>query len=226
MARFSRMQVLGEMYNLGLVPIFYNPDPETAKKVVSACAAGGARLIELTNRGDYAFKVFSELTEYMAKEAPEAILGVGSVLEEATAAQFLNAGANFVVSPNFNEEVARMCNRRKVAYIPGCGTVSEISLAEEMGSEIVKIFPGGEVGGPGFIKAVRGPLPWTSIMPTGGVDTTAESIGAWFKAGVVAVGVGSNLITKDLVKARDYAGITAMTRQVLSLIEEARAATK
>ena len=223
MARFDRMQVLNEMYRLGLVPIFYNPDLETAKKIVAACAAGGARLIELTNRGDYGFKVFSKLVEYAAAELPELILGVGSVLEGATAAQFLNAGANFVVSPNLNPEVARMCNRRKVTYIPGCGTVSEISQAEELGSEIVKIFPGGQIGGPGFIKAVRGPLPWTSIMPTGGVAPTRESLGGWIEAGAVCLGLGSKLISKDAVAKGDFEEISRKVADCLALIEEVRA---
>ncbi len=223
MARFDRMQVLNEMYRLGLVPIFYNPDLEAAKKIVAACAAGGARLIELTNRGDYGFKVFSKLVEYAAAELPELILGVGSVLEGATAAQFLNAGANFVVSPNLNPEVARMCNRRKVTYIPGCGTVSEISQAEELGSEIVKIFPGGQIGGPGFIKAVRGPLPWTSIMPTGGVAPTRESLGGWIEAGAVCLGLGSNLISKDAVAKGDFEEISRKVADCLALIEEVRA---
>lgn len=223
MARFSRMQVLNETYRLGLVPIFYNPDLETAKKIVAACAAGGAKLIEMTNRGDNAFRVFSDLIEYTATEYPDVILGVGSILEEGTAALYLNTGANFVVAPNLNPKVAGMCNRRKVAYIPGCGTVSEISLAEELGSEIIKIFPGGQIGGPGFIKAVRGPLPWTSLMPTGGVAPTRESLGGWIEAGAVCLGLGSKLISKKDVAQNDFEGISRKVADCLTLIKEVKA---
>jgi 2-dehydro-3-deoxyphosphogluconate aldolase/(4S)-4-hydroxy-2-oxoglutarate aldolase len=140
-----------------------------------------------------------------------------------TAALYIASGANFVVGPVLNAEIARLCNRRKVAYSPGCGSVSEISQAEELGVEIVKIFPGDEVGGPGFVKAVRGPMPWTRIMPTGGVDATRESVQGWIKAGAACLGMGSRLIRKDLVATENYAAIRDTTRQVLEWIREARA---
>jgi 2-dehydro-3-deoxyphosphogluconate aldolase/(4S)-4-hydroxy-2-oxoglutarate aldolase len=222
MARFSRLEVLNTMFDTGLVPVFYHGDVAVAKKVVKACADGGAKVVEFTNRGDFAPEVFKQLSQYMSQEAPEIILGVGSVIDAPTAALYIAYGANFVVGPVLNEAVARLCNRRKIAYSPGCGSASEISYAEELGVEIVKIFPGKSVGGPDFVKAVLGPCPWTRIMPTGGVDATEESIRAWFKAGVACVGMGSKLIRKDLVAAGNWAEIAAKVRQVLYWIKEAQ----
>lgn len=223
MARFSRLEVLNTIIDTGLVPVFYNADVEVAKNVAKACAAGGSRVLEFTNRGDFAPEVFKELSRYLAQQHPEIVLGVGSVVDEPTAALYIAYGANFVVGPISNEAIARLCNRRKVAYMPGCGSASEISYAEELGVEIVKIFPGSSVGGPGFVKSVLGPCPWTRIMPTGGVDATEESIRAWFKAGVACVGMGSKLITKELVAAGDFEAISRKVAQVLAWIREARA---
>jgi len=222
MARFSRLDVLNAMVDTGLVPVFYHADVEVAKQVVQACAAGGAKVIEFTNRGDFAPEVFKELARYVDGEGLEVMLGVGSVIDEPTAALYIAYGANFVVGPILNEGVARLCNRRKVAYSPGCGSATEISRAEELGVEIVKIFPGGSVGGPEFVKAVLGPCPWTRIMPTGGVEASEESIRAWFEAGVACVGMGSNLVRKELVAAGDWEGITAKVRQVLEWIRDVR----
>jgi 2-dehydro-3-deoxyphosphogluconate aldolase/(4S)-4-hydroxy-2-oxoglutarate aldolase len=222
MARFDRMTVLNAMLDTSLVPIFYNGDLAVCKEVAQACARGGARLVEFTNRGDRAWNVFTELIGALAKTDPTIILGAGTVLDAPTAAMYLASGANFIVGPNFNPEVARMCNRRKVAYIPGCGTVSEISAAEEMGAEVVKIFPGGQLGGPGFVKAVLGPMPWTRLMPASGVDVTQENVQGWIKAGAACLGVGSNLIRKDYLSAGNYEAITDGVRRVLNWIREAK----
>jgi 2-dehydro-3-deoxyphosphogluconate aldolase/(4S)-4-hydroxy-2-oxoglutarate aldolase len=222
MARFDRLTVLNAIVETGLVPVFYNGDLGVSKQIAAACAAGGAKVVEFTNRGDRAWNVFTQLVEWAEKAQPAVILGVGSVIDAPTAALYIGSGANFVVGPVLNPEVARLCNRRKVAYMPGCGSASEISEAEELGVEIVKVFPGAEVGGPGFVKAILGPMPWTRIMPTGGVGATEESIRGWFGAGVTCVGIGSKLITKELVAAGDYDGISKTVAQVLVWIQTAR----
>jgi len=222
MARFQRLDVLQRMLSAGLVPVFFHPDPAVGRSIIAACADGGAPLVEFTNRGDRAFLVFSEIEAWAAQERPDVILGVGSVIDPATAALYINAGANFVVGPILHPEVARICNRRKIAYAPGCGSASEISQAEELGVEVCKVFPGGEVGGPPFVKAILGPCPWTKIMPTGGVEATRESVQAWIRAGAACLGMGSNLVTKDLVAKKEFAGITEKVRQVLAWIREAR----
>jgi 2-dehydro-3-deoxyphosphogluconate aldolase/(4S)-4-hydroxy-2-oxoglutarate aldolase len=216
------MTVLNRILDLGLVPVFYHQSVEVAYRIAAACALGGGQVVEFTNRGDFAPQVFGAIAQRFAKEDPSVILGVGSVVDAPTAALYIAHGANFVVGPVLNPEVARLCNRRKIAYSPGCGSASEIAQAEELGVEIVKVFPGSCVGGPGFVKSVLGPCPWTRIMPTGGVDATEESIRAWFDAGVACVGVGSKLIRKDLVAAGDFASITRNVAQVLAWIRAAR----
>ena len=222
MARFDRLTVLNTMLDTGLVPVFFNSDFSVAKEIVAACADGGAQVVEFTNRGDRAWIVFTQLIEWTEQARPETILGVGSVIDAPTAALYIASGANFVVGPVLNPAVAGLCNRRKVAYSPGCGSVSEISEAEELGVEIVKVFPGGQVGGPAFIKAVRGPMPWSRIMPTGGVSPTKENVQEWIRAGAACLGIGSKLIRKDRVAAGDYAAIRDNVRRVLAWIREAR----
>lgn len=220
MARFTRIQVALKMAETGLIPVFYHKDVELCKKVLKACYDGGVRVFEFTNRGDFAHEVFAELNKFSAKELPELILGVGSVVEAGTTSLYIQLGTNFIVSPVLNEDMAKVCNRRKVMWSPGCGSVTEISKAEELGAEVVKIFPGSQVGGPKFVEAVKGPLPWSSIMPTGGVDTSEENLAAWFKAGVTCVGMGSQLITKDVVEKGDFQKLTNECKKALEVIKK------
>ncbi len=222
MARFDRLTVLNTVIDIGLVPLFYNDDAQLCKDVIGALVAGGARVVEFTNRGDQALEVFKQLVPHFAKAEPQLILGVGSVVDGPTAALAIAYGANFVVGPMLNAEVARICNRRKVAYMPGCGSVSEISAAEELGVEICKVFPGNQVGGPGFIKAVMGPMPWSRLMPTGGVSLDEANIKGWITAGAVCVGMGSDMVRKEWLAARDFEKITASAKQALQWIREAR----
>jgi 2-dehydro-3-deoxyphosphogluconate aldolase / (4S)-4-hydroxy-2-oxoglutarate aldolase len=220
MARFTRIQVALKMAETGMIPVFYHKDTDICKKVLKACYDGGVRVFEFTNRGDFAHEVFAELNKYAAKELPEMILGVGSIVEAGTTSLYIQMGANFIVSPVINEDMAKVCNRRKISWSPGCGSVTEISKAEELGAEIVKIFPGSQVGGPKFVEAVKGPLSWSSIMPTGGVDTSEENLSAWFKAGVTCVGMGSQLITKDVIEKGDYQKLTDECKKALEIIKK------
>jgi len=218
----DRMTVLSAMIDRGVIPVFYHPDVEVCQRVIQACADGGAKCIEFTNRGEFAAHVFFEVTRHFAKADPSVIMGVGSVVDAPTAGVYIANGAKFVVGPLTNPDVAKLCNRRKIPYSPGCGSATEIGYAEELGCEIVKVFPGGSVGGPEFVKAMLGPCPWTRIMPTGGVDATEESLTQWFKAGVACVGIGSNLITKELLAAKDYAGVEKKVGETIALIRKIR----
>jgi 2-dehydro-3-deoxyphosphogluconate aldolase/(4S)-4-hydroxy-2-oxoglutarate aldolase len=221
MARFMRLEVTNTLLDVGLVPLFYHGELETAIEVIAACARGGARSIEFTNRGELAYPVFTELVKHFAKADPSIVLGIGSIMDAPTAALYLASGANFIVGPSFNPEIAKLCNRRKVLYIPGTATGTEIATAEEYGAEICKVFPGDTLG-PGFIKAVLAPCPWHRLLPTGGVDATEASIGEWIKAGAAAVGLGSKLITADAIKARNFDSIAAKVAQCVGWIQKAR----
>ena len=219
MSRFKRMFVLNKIDEIGLVPVFYFPDVETSKSIIKACYEAGALCIEMTNRGDFAIDVFKELENYCKKELPDVILGVGSIVDAPTAALYIMYGANFVVGPCIDEETAILCNKRKISYMPGCGSATEIHKAESLGVEVCKVFPGAEVGGPAFVKAIKGPCPWTSIMPTGGVNPTKESLTEWFEAGITAAGIGSNLITKEILKNKDFKKLTSDIKETLSMIK-------
>ncbi|RYF92749.1 MAG: bifunctional 4-hydroxy-2-oxoglutarate aldolase/2-dehydro-3-deoxy-phosphogluconate aldolase [Caulobacteraceae bacterium] len=218
----DRMSVLTGMMQQGVIPVFYHPDPEICVHVIQACANAGAPCIEFTNRGDFAAHVFLDVARHFAKVDPRVVMGVGSVVDAPTAGIYIANGAKFVVGPVLNADVAKVCNRRMIPYSPGCGSASEISYAQELGCEIVKVFPGTQVGGPEFVKAVLGPMPWTRIMPTGGVDPTEDSVKAWFGAGIVAAGMGSKLITQDLLDAKDWAGIETTVRETVQLIARHR----
>ncbi len=207
------------MEKTGFVPLFYNDDIEISKKVVKVCYDGGARLLEFTNRGDFAHEIFSELNKYALKELPGMILGAGSVTDAGTASLYMQLGANFIVTPVLREDIALVCNRKKVLWSPGCGSLTEIAKAEELGCEIVKLFPGG-IYGPDFVKAIKGPCQWTSIMPTGGVSPTRENLEAWFKAGVTCVGMGSKLMVKKEDETYDYDKIQTLTKNSLAIIAE------
>ena len=217
MATFNKLQVLNSMKNTGIVPVFYNSDANIAKNVLKACYDGGIRVFEFVNRGDFASEVFVELVKYAKVECPEMILGIGSIVDAPTAALFLQYGANFVVGPYLNAEVAKLCNRHLVPYVPGCGSVTEIGLAQELGCDVTKVFPAGNVGGPSFVKNVLAPLPWSNIMATGAVEPTEENLKAWFKAGVFCVGMGSQLFPADLIKAQNWEAITEICTKSISL---------
>ena len=222
MARFSRIQVALRMEKAGIIPVFYHPDPEICFEVIRACYLGGLDVFEFTNRGDFAHEVFGAVNKRLAAELPEVILGAGSIIDAGTASLYIQLGANFIVSPVLKEDMAITCNRRKVLWAPGCGSLSEISRAEELGAEVVKIFPGEQVGGPGFVKAIKGPMPWSSVMPTGGVDPSLESLRAWFDAGVSCVGMGSQLISSNIIKNRQFEQLTEKVKTAVENLKHAR----
>ena len=221
MAQFSRIEVANAMKEVGMIPLFYNGDIELSKNVLKACYDGGARLLEFTARGDFAHEIFAELNKYAIAELPGMMLGVGSITDAGAASLYMALGANFIVTPVFREDIAIACNRKKVLWSPGCGSLTEIARAEELGCEIVKLFPG-DLYGPNFVKGIKGPCPWTSIMPTGGVSPTEENLSGWFNAGVTCVGMGSKLISKEIIANKDYAKLTQDVKDALAIIEKVR----
>jgi 2-dehydro-3-deoxyphosphogluconate aldolase / (4S)-4-hydroxy-2-oxoglutarate aldolase len=224
MAQYTRHKVISVLQQNGMVPLFYHEDADTAKEIIKACYDGGARLLEFTHRGDFAQEVFRELIDYTRTNLPGMILGVGSVTDAASASYYMMIGANFIVTPVFREDIAIVCNRRKVLWSPGCASLTEIARAEELGAEIVKLFPG-NLYGPSFVKAIKGPQPWTSIMPTGGVTTEADNLKAWFDAGVTCVGMGSQLISSTVIKNKAYAELTETVKSTLALIQSLKKST-
>jgi len=222
MAKFDKLAVMAKIEETGMVPVFYHKDVEVAKKVIKACYDGGVRAFEFTNRGDFAHEVFAECVKYAAKECPELAMGVGSVVDAPTAALYIQLGACFIVGPLFNPDIAPVCNRRLIPYCPGCGSVSEVGKAQELGCDLCKVFPG-DVYGPAFVKGMKAPMPWSKIMVTGGVAPTEENLTGWFKAGVYCVGMGSKLFPKDKVEAEDWQYVTDKCRECLEVIKKCKA---
>jgi len=222
MAKYTRIEVATVMKETGMIPLFYHGDVALGKEVLKACYDGGARLMEFTSRGDFAFEIFGALNKYALTELPGMILGVGSVTDAAAASLYMQLGANFIVTPVLREDIALVCNRRKVLWSPGCGSLTEIAKAEELGCEIVKLFPG-DIYGPQFIKGIKGPCPWTSIMPTGGVSTSEDNLKSWFDAGATCVGIGSQLISNEILNAKDFDGLREKVKQTLDIIKAIRA---
>jgi 2-dehydro-3-deoxyphosphogluconate aldolase / (4S)-4-hydroxy-2-oxoglutarate aldolase len=220
MSKYSRIEVFLKMKETGMVPLYYNPDLEICKKVAKACFDGGALAFEFTNRGDFAHEVFKELSKYVKKELPEMAIGVGSVIDAGTTSIYIQLGADFIVSPLLNPEMAKVCNRRKVLWSPGCGSVSEINTAEELGCELVKIFPAGQVGGPEFVASVKGPMPWSDLMPSGGVTPEYDNLKAWFKAGATCVGMGSQLMKKEYISTGNFQGLAEKVKETIALIKK------
>lgn len=221
MQKYSRIDVANTMQETGLVPLFFHSDVELGKNILKACYDGGARLLEFTARGNFAHEVFGALNKYVLKELPGMIMGVGSVTDAAQASLYMSLGANFIVTPVLREDIAIVCNRRKVAWSPGCGSLTEIAKAEELGCEVVKLFPGGTYG-PSFVKAIKGPQPWTSIMPTGGVTPTEDNLKAWFDAGVTCVGMGSQLISKDIMETQNFKKLREQVQSAMDIIKQVR----
>lgn len=221
MARFNKLKVLEVMSATGMVPVFYHKDIEVAKKVVKACYEGGVRAFEFTNRGEFAHEVFGELNKFCAKECPEMILGIGSIVDAPTASLYIQLGANFIVGPLFNPDVAKVANRRLIPYTPGCGSVSEVGFAQELGCDLCKVFPG-DVLGINFVKGLKAPMPWSMLMVTGGVKPEETNLKGWFDAGVTCVGMGSNLFPKEVIETKQWEQITTMCKNAFAIIDKVR----
>ncbi len=221
MARFSKLEIILKMKETGMVPVFYHKDIEVAKQVIKACYEGGVRVFEFTNRGEFAHEVFGELVKYAAVECPEMIMGIGSIVDAPTASLYIQLGANFIVGPLFNPDVAKVANRRLIPYSPGCGSVSEVGFAQEMGCDICKVFPG-DVLGTAFVKGLKAPMPWSNLMVTGGVKPEESNLKGWFDAGVTCVGMGSNLFPAELIKNNDWNGIAKLCADALAIIQRVR----
>ncbi len=222
MAQYSRIEAALAMKETGIVPVFYHPDIEVCKNIVRACYDGGMKVFEFTNRGDFAHEVFTELVRFSIREMPGMIIGAGSIIDPITAALYIQNGANFIVSPVLNEEMARICNRRKILWCPGCGSASEISKAEELGAEVIKIFPAKEIGGPAFVKNIKGPMPWSNIMPTGGVDPVYDNLMQWFSVGVWCVGMGSKLFLKEAISKKNFEVIRKNIVEAMNLVAQVK----
>ncbi|KAA6305634.1 KHG/KDPG aldolase, partial [termite gut metagenome] len=178
----------------------------------------GIRVFEFTNRGEFAHEIFGELLKFTKKECPELILGIGSIVDAPTASLYLQLGANFIVGPLLNPEIAKVCNRRLVPYTPGCGSVSEVGSAQELGCDLCKVFPG-DVLGADFVKGLKAPMPWSLLMVTGGVKPEATNLKVWFNSGVTCVGMGSHLFPKEVITAKEWGEITASCKEVLDIIK-------
>ena len=218
----TRHATVGQILASGLMPNFTADTFEAAFGVARATFAGGCTVLEFLNRGPAAAGVFAQLAERCRAELPGLLLGGGTITEAATAGQYINAGAAFIVAPNFNAEVAALCNRRGVPYLPGCGTATEISDALAAGSDIAKVFPGPSLGGPGFVRAVLGPLPHALLMPSGGVGIEDHELAEWFGAGVGCVSIGSDLLPARDIASADWPAIEARVRTVVERIARVR----
>jgi 2-dehydro-3-deoxyphosphogluconate aldolase/(4S)-4-hydroxy-2-oxoglutarate aldolase len=205
----------------GMVPVFYHKEIEVAKNVLKACYEGGVRAFEFTNRGEFAHEVFGELNKFAAKECPEMIVGVGSIVDAPTASLYIQLGANFIVGPLFNPDVAKVANRRLIPYTPGCGSVSEVGFAQEAGCDLCKVFPG-DVLGANFVKGLKAPMPWSLLMVTGGVKPEESNLKGWFDAGVTCVGMGSNLFPKEVIASKEWGKITDLCKNALAIINKVR----
>lgn len=222
MGHTPKAVVVQKMKESGMIPVFNHPDLEVCKSVIKACYDGGLRVFEFTNRSAGAYDIFVELRKFADKELPGMLIGVGSIIDGETTQKFIDAGADFIVSPALVEEMGAVCKEADFAWSPGTGTLTEIVKAYKLGADIIKLFPGSQVGGPGFAKAALAPLPFLQLMPTGGVSPDKENLTAWFKAGVVCVGMGSKLFPKDWISNGEFEKLAELVRSTLQIIKEIR----
>ena len=216
MANFSNDAIQQAMKTSGMIPVFYHADIEVAKAVVDASYRGGVRVFEFTNRGENAFSVFTELLKHVQKYS-DLMLGIGTIMDATTTQKFISAGAHFIVSPILKQEMAAVCKKENKLWIPGCATLTEIVTAKDLGAKVIKIFPG-SVLGPGFVSSIMPVVPGLQLMPTGGVEPTEANLSAWFKAGVICVGMGSQLFAKEVIETKNWAKLEQSVADALAVI--------
>lgn len=220
MSNFSNTAIVQAMKASGMIPVFFNPDVEVAKAVLDASYKGGVRVFEFTNRGENAFEVFGQLVKHVEKY-PDLMLGIGTVMNTEVTKKYIGAGAHFIVSPVLKPEMAPVCQQAGKLWIPGCATLTEIVNAKDLGAQVIKIFPG-SVLGPGFVSSVMPVVPGLQLMPTGGVEPTEQNLSAWFKAGVVCVGMGSQLFTKETLETKNWIKLEQSVADALAIIKKVR----
>lgn len=221
MARFDKNTTLAQVSATGLVPLFTHNDLDICLGVLRACYEAGVRVFEFTNRTENSFENFKELIRISETEMPEMILGIGTIYDATTARKYIEIGTNFIVAPIMNPEVGAVCQEAGIPWMPGVMTVTEIYNARIAGAEFIKIFPG-EVLGPAFVKALKGPMADVQVMVTGGVSPTTESLKTWFGAGATAVGIGSQLVPKEVLASKDFAQVTNIVTSALKIIKEVK----
>jgi len=205
----------------GILPLFFHQDEEVSVNILRALYAAGVKTIEYTNRGEAALRNFVKLREVCDKELGGMYLGVGTIKDAKAAQAFADAGADYIISPGLVEEVVEVSEKNGLLWVPGCMTPSEVIRAENLGAKVIKLFPG-NILGPAFLSSIKVLFPNLLFMPTGGVELTKESIGGWFKAGVCAVGMGSQLVSKDVMDGKKYAELTESTKQAIAIVNASR----
>jgi 2-dehydro-3-deoxyphosphogluconate aldolase / (4S)-4-hydroxy-2-oxoglutarate aldolase len=215
--KFTNEQIVSKMKEIGLVPLFTHDDIPTAQQVIEAAYRGGVRVFEFTNRRKNSFEVFVAMLDY-CKKFPDLMLGIGTVMDGATTKKFIDAGAHFIISPILKLEMAKVCMDHNVLWMPGCATLTEIVTAKENGAQVIKVFPG-SVLGPGFVSAIMPVVPDLQLMITGGVEPNEKNLSAWFKAGAMSVGLGSQLFTKEILEKRDWTALEKNVSEALQIIK-------
>ena len=218
--RFSKQQIIEAMKGAGIVPLFTHDNPDDAQHVLEAAYRGGIRVFEFTNRRSNSFEVFAHLLK-VAKKYPDLMLGIGTIMDGPTTKKFIDAGADFIISPIMKLEMAKVCHEYDTPWIPGCATLTEIVTAKDNGADIIKLFPA-SILGPGFVSSIMPVVPGLQLMITGGVEPTEKSLSSWFKAGATCVGMGSQLFTKEILAQKDWPLLQQRVTECLSIVKELR----
>lgn len=214
-----KKKILSLVIEQGVLPLYFHTDAEVSVEIMRALYHAGARLVEYTNRGENALNNFLQLRKVADEELPGLQLGVGTIMNKIDATEFINEGADFIVCPGIKNEVAELADKNDLLWIPGCLTATEIMAADDLGAQLIKLFPGSLLG-PSYLSAMKEVFRDLFFMPTGGVDTSEENLSKWFTSGASAVGMGSKLISKSLMETKDYKGIESLTRQTLQLVQK------